>query len=118
MSESRVHRHRNVISVLLTIFSALTFIGGTVLLIALIGSAQAVPGYEMFFQLAGIPNLAGMVLRPVQAVMINLGILLFVVMSAIAALLYTAGRLVARHADLVERVRGLEDRVTALEGQN
>jgi hypothetical protein len=108
----------NPLSLLLYIFAGLAFLLGVVLLIGLIGSAQAVPGYEMFFQLAGIEELAGVVLRPLQAALTNLGILLFVLMLAIAALLFTAGRLVARQVSLAERVRALEEKIAGLGGQS
>lgn len=104
-------KKKNGLSVALYVFSGLALALGVLALLALISSAGAVPGYELFFQMAGIPALAGMILRPLQSALINLGILLFVLMLAIAALLFTAGRLVARQVSVAERVRLLEEKL-------
>lgn len=116
-----VEKHRrwkgNAFSVVLYVFSGLALALGALLLLLLLGAARAVTGYDVFFQLAGIEQLAPAVLRPLQAGLINVGILMFVLMLAIAGLLFTAGRLVARQASLAERVRALEEKIKAFRAQ-
>jgi Na+-translocating ferredoxin:NAD+ oxidoreductase RnfE subunit len=102
---------RNAFGVVLYIFSGLALALGALLLALLLGAARAVTGYDMFFQLAGIEQLAQVVLRPLQAGLINVGIVVFVLMLAIAGLLFTSGRLMARQASLAERVRALEEKI-------
>ena len=105
MSDDVQRKQTSPFSLVLYILSGLVLILGVLLLFMLFGAAQAVTGYDMFFQLAGIEELAQAVLRPLQAGLINISILVFVLMLAIAGLLFTAGRLVARQAGLSERVR-------------
>jgi hypothetical protein len=101
-------------SLVLYIFSGLVLALGVLLFFLLLSAARSVAGYDMFFQLAGIEQLAPLILRPLQAGLINTGILVIVLMLAIAGLLFTVGRLVARQADLAERVRALEAKIEAL----
>ena len=108
---------RNVLSVVLYVFSALALALGALILLLLLGAARAVTGYDMFFQLAGVEQLAPVVLRPLQAGLINIGILVFVLMLAIAGLLFTSGRLVARQARLAARVRALEETINTFRTQ-
>jgi hypothetical protein len=115
--EEHRSRARNAFSVVLYILSALTLALGALLLFLLLGAARAVTGYDIFFQLAGIEQLAQVVLRPLQVGLINVAILVFVLMLAIAGLLFTSGRLVARQASLAERVRALEQKVKMFRAQ-
>ncbi len=102
------------VSVGLYIFSGLALALGVLLLVSLIGASNAVPANQIFFQMMGLGEMAGLVLRPLQSALLNLGILLFVLMSAIAALLFTAGRLAAAQRSLLERVHQLEEKVEAM----
>jgi hypothetical protein len=101
----------------LYIFSAVALALGALLLFMLLGAARAVTGYDMFFQLAGVEQLAPVVLRPLQAGLINVAILVFVLMLAIASLLFTSGRLLARQTTLAERVRVLEEKIETFRAQ-
>ncbi len=113
MSET-IHKKKpaNTLAVILYVFSGLAAALGILLLIAMIsGAAGVVPSFEMFFVMAGLGQIAGLILNPLRSALINLGILLFVLMAAIAALLFTAGKLLTRQATLAERVARLEEKV-------
>ncbi len=112
MSAPSVRTHW--VSVVLYAFSGLALALGVVLLVGLINASNALPANQIFFQMMGLGEIAGLVLRPLQSALINLGIVLFVLMSAIAALLFTAGRLTAAQRSLLGRVRQLESKVEAL----
>ena len=107
----RESKTANPFSVVLYIFSSLAVVLGVVLLFLLLNMARGVGGYDVFFQLAGIQQFAQLILRPLQAGLTNLGILVLVLMLAIASLLFTAGHLVARQARLIERLRVLEGKM-------
>jgi hypothetical protein len=98
----------------LYVFSGLAVVLGVVLLFLLLNTAQAVRGYDIFFQLAGIAQLAQLILRPLQNGLNGMAIFVFILMLVIAVLLFIAGRLVARQARLVERVRVLEEKMEML----
>jgi hypothetical protein len=115
--EEHESRKRSPLSVVLYIFSAVALALGALLLVLLLGAARAVTGYDMFFQLAGVEQLAPLVLRPLQVGLVNVAILVFVLMLAIASLLFTSGRLVARQANLADRVRALEERINTFRAQ-
>ncbi|MCO6450472.1 MAG: hypothetical protein J5I90_06745 [Caldilineales bacterium] len=102
---------RNALSVVLYVGAGLALALGVLLLVALIGAAQAVMGYDIFFQLGGFGQLAQAILRPLQSGLITVGVILFAIMAAIAGLLFTGGRLAARQAGLAERVRLLEEQM-------
>jgi len=97
-----------VYSLVLYIFSGLMVVLGALVFFLLLGAARAVIGYDMFFQFAGLEELAPAILRPMQAGIINMAILILVFMVATAGLLFTVGRLVAQQAKLSERVGALE----------
>jgi hypothetical protein len=77
-------------------------------LLWLLSAPRTVDNFALFFQLAGIEQLAPVFLRPLQTVLTYTGIVVSVLVSMIAALLFAAGRLTARQASLNERVRALE----------
>jgi small-conductance mechanosensitive channel len=112
--ETNKNRKGNTFSIVLYIFSGLALALGAILLFLLLGAARAVTGYDIFFQLAGIAPLAQVILHPLQVGLINVGILVCIFMLAIAGLLFTAGRLIARQASLAERVRVLEEKFETL----
>jgi len=102
---------RSPLSLVLYVFSGLALALGAILLFLLIGTARSVAGYDIFFQLAGVEQLAQVVLRPVQVGPINIGGLVFVLMLAKGGLLFTVGQLVAHQANLTDRVRVLEEKI-------
>lgn len=102
---------KNVLSILLYVFSGVTAALGIFLLVVLLNSAQAVPGYEIFFQMAGLQELAGLFLNPLRSGLINLSIVVFLLMLAIAATLFAGGRMASRQIALAERVRILEEKL-------
>ncbi len=104
----------NVFSLLLYIFSALALASGALLFLLLLGASRSVANSDLFFQLGGLQQLAPLVLRPLQAALINTGVVLFVLLLTIAVLLFAAGRLVTSSADLAKRVRALEDKIKTL----
>jgi hypothetical protein len=101
------------ISVILYLFAGLMLALAILVLIALIGAASALPANQIFFQLFGLGELANLIIRPLQSALINAGILLALLMTALAALLFLAGRMNAAQVRLAERVRQLEEKITA-----
>ena len=101
-------------TLLLYIFSGLVPALGALLFLLLLGAARSVAGYDMFFQLAGLGQLAPLVLRPLQAGLVNIAVLVLVLMLALAALLFAVARLASRQADLAQRVCALEEQVASL----
>jgi cytochrome b subunit of formate dehydrogenase len=99
------------ISTALYVLAGLMLIFSVVLLVILLSTANAVQSYDIYFQMMGIGELAQMILRPLQAGMINLGILVFVVLLIFSVLLAAAGWLLGRQTRLVERVEALERRL-------
>ncbi len=107
-----VERNRTTwISVILYLFAGLLQALAIILLIAMIGAAGALPANQIFFQMFGLGELANMIIRPLQSALINGGIVLAILMTAIAALLFIAGRMNAAQVQLAERVRRLEERI-------
>jgi len=105
-------------SLVLYIFAGGVLTIGIVLLISLLSISAQVMNYELFFQLAGMEQLAQVVLRPLQAGLINTGIVLFALMLVIAALLFSVGRQASQQARLIERVRILEERIEMAQVRN
>lgn len=103
----------NWISVILYGFAGLMLALAILVLIALIGTASALPANQIFFQLFGLGELANLIIRPLQSALINVGILLALLMTALAALLFLAGRMNAAQVRLAERVRRIEERLAA-----
>jgi hypothetical protein len=106
-----INKSYNTFAIILYVCAGLAAAIGVLLLVVMISSASGLPGLEMFFQLAGIGQLAGLVLNPLKSALINLGILLFFLMLAIGVLLFATGKLVARQASLSERVARLEEKL-------
>ncbi|GIV62701.1 MAG: hypothetical protein AB1457_16720 [Chloroflexota bacterium] len=104
----------NWISVILYLFAGLMLALAVLLLIALIGAANALPANQIFFQMFGLGELANLILRPLQSALINAGIVAALLMTAIAALLFIAGRMNTAQTRLSERVRQLEERIASL----
>ncbi len=103
----------NWISIVLYGFAGLMLALAIIVLIAMIGAASALPANQIFFQMFGLGELANLIIRPLQSALINGGILLALLMTAIAALLFMLGRMNAAQVRLAERVRRLEERITA-----
>mgnify|MGYP000162137570 CR=1 FL=1 len=101
------------ISVVLYLFAGLMLALAVIVLISLLGTAAALPANQIFFQLFGFGELANLIIRPLQSALINTGILLSLLMTALAVLLFIAGRLNAAQVRLAERVRRLEERTAA-----
>jgi len=99
------------ISIALYVLAGLMLVFGIVLLVILFSSANSVQSYNIYFQMMGIGDLAQMVLRPLQAGLINLAILIFVVLLIFAVLLACAGWLSVNQTRLVERVAALEQKL-------
>jgi len=103
----------NWISVILYLFAGVMLALAIILLIAMIGAANALPANQIFFQMFGLGELANLIIRPLQSALINAGILAAVLMTAIAAVLFIAGRMNAAQVRLSERVRRLEERMAS-----
>ncbi|MEW6181368.1 MAG: hypothetical protein AB1522_15740 [Chloroflexota bacterium] len=101
------------ISVVLYLFAGLMLALAVIVLISLLGAAAALPANQMFFQMFGLGELANLIIRPLQSALINGGIVLGLLMTAIAVLLFIAGRMNAAQVRLAERVRRLEERLAA-----
>jgi len=106
------------ISIALYVLAGLMLLSGIVLLVILLSSANSMQSYNIYFQMMGIGDLAQMVLRPLQAGMINLAILVFVVLLIFAVLLACAGWLSGRQTRLVERVVALEQKLDVTESKD
>jgi hypothetical protein len=101
---------RNALSVTLYVFSGLALTVGVLALVLLLSASRNVTDYDAFFQLAGIGQLAPLFLRPLQVGLMDIGIGVLFLMVTISGLLFAAGRLAARQAELAERVRALEEK--------
>ena len=99
---------KSVFSLALYALSVLALVMATLTLVGLLSVSHTVNNLDLFFQLAGIGQLAPMFLHPLQAMLTYAGIVVFVLLFAITALLFAAGRLAARQTDLTERISVLE----------
>lgn len=98
----------------LYILSGIMAVLAIVLVIFVISTAQGIMNNDIFLQLTGIGELAPIILQPLRAGLINLGIFLGVIVLAFAAILFVAGRLLARQVQLQSRVESLEEIVRHL----
>ena len=105
------------ISIMLYVFSGLMLVSSVVILMILWSTARSVKGYEAYFWMVGIGEMAQIVLRPLQAGITNLGVLIFVFLLVLSILLASAGWLIARQTSLLERVVDLELRLEDLDQQ-
>lgn len=106
------------IGMALTVLAGLMLIFSVVILVIVLTSAQSIQGYDIYFQMMGMGELAQVVLRPLQAGMINLGILIFIVLLTFSVLLAAAGWLVNRQSRLAARIAALEEKVGDKESQD
>ncbi len=105
---------KSTFSMVLYILSGIMAVLAIVLVIFVISTAQGIMNNDIFLQLAGIGELARIILQPLRAGLINLGIFLGVIVLAFAAILFIAGRLLARQVQLQSRVESLEEIVRHL----
>ena len=108
----------NWISVILYGFAGLILALAILVLISLIGAASALPANQIFFQMFGLGELANLIIRPLQSALVNGGIVLALLMTAVAALLFIAGRLNSNQVRLTERVRLLEEIIHSQHAKN
>jgi len=108
----------NWISVILYGFAGLMLALAILVLISLIGAASALPANQIFFQMFGLGELANLIIRPLQSALINGGIVLALLMTGVAALLFIAGRLNSNQVRLTERVRLLEEIIHSQHAEN
>lgn len=104
----------NWISLILYGFAGLILALAILTLISLIGAASALPANQIFFQMFGLGELANLIIRPLQSALINGGIVLALLMTAIAVLLFLVGRVVARQAILAARLSALEEQIDSI----
>lgn len=101
------------LSMLLYIFACLSLILGIVTILYSVAASRSVISNDIFFQLAGLEEIAQIILRPIQAVIINVGIAISVFLLLFAGLLYAIGRLLDRQGDLIKRIQEIENRVNS-----
>lgn len=106
-----LNRFGTVFSIVLFIVAGLIFVFGVVLLILFINMAKGVTSYSIYFQMVGIVELAQIVLRPLQAGLINMGIIIFVMLLVLSLLMASAGWMIRRQTNLLARVMILEEAV-------
>lgn len=104
----------NWTGVILYGFAGLMLALAILVLISLIGAASALPANQIFFQMFGLGELANLIIRPLQSLLINGGIILFLLMTAIAVLLFFVGQLLARQTGLSARVSELEAQIHSI----
>jgi hypothetical protein len=112
-----LNRFGTVFSIVLFIVAGLIFVFGVVLLLLFINMANGVTGYSIYFQMVGIAELAQIVLRPLQAGLINMGIIIFVMLLVLSLLMASAGWVIRRQTNLLERIIVLEDAVQLTDRQ-
>lgn len=104
----------NWLSVILYGFAGLMLALAILVLISLIGAASALPANQIFFQMFGLGELANLIIRPLQSLLINGGIVLTLLMIAIAVLLFLVGRMTARQAVLSARISQMEAQMRSI----
>jgi len=102
---------KSAFSVALYALSVLALVMATLTLVWLLSVSHTVDNMDLFFQLAGIEQLAPLFLHPLQAVLTCAGIVVFALLFAITAILFATGRLAARQTGLTERIRVLEEKL-------
>ena len=101
-------------SLLLYIFSGLVLILGIAALVLSLSASRSILNNDIFFQLAGFGEIAQLILRPVQAALINVGIVIFLFFLVLAGLLFAVGRLLDRQTSLLKRLEEVENRIESL----
>ena len=105
------NRFGTIFSTILFVIAGLIFVFGVVLLFLFINMANGVTNYSIYFQMVGIVELAQIVLRPLQAGLINMGIIVFVMLLVLSLLMASAGWMIRRQTNLLARVMILEEAV-------
>ena len=101
------------ISMLPYFFAGLSLILGILVTFYSVGASRSVISNDIFFQLAGLEEMAQIILRPIQAVIINVGIAISLFLLLFAGLLYAIGRLLDRQGDLTKRIQEIENRINS-----
>jgi hypothetical protein len=106
-----------LLTIALYVLAAAAALAGVLLLMSILGFAHSMEAQSFLLRVAvGLP-LADLLVGALRSGTQTVAVTIFAVMLAIASLLYVAGVLVARAADLSERVRRLEQRLAELHGQ-
>ena len=100
----------NVMSIICYIVSGALVLTSLVLAVMIAPISHSVMDLQIFFQLTGLETLADALLRPLQALMINAGILIAILTLLLAFIIFLAGRILARQSNLQERIRLLEEK--------
>ncbi len=98
-------------STIFYIAAGVIFVFGVVLLIVFINMANSVVNSNIYFQMLGIGELAQVILRPLQAGLINLGIIVFIILLVLSVVFASAGWIIRRQSSLLARITVLEQKV-------
>ena len=98
------------LSILCYILSGLLAVTAVVLAISIVPLSQSVMNFNIFFQLTGLDALTNALLRPLQGVIINGGIVIAIVTLLLAFIIFMAGRIFGQQANLQDRIRLLEEK--------
>lgn len=105
------NRFGAVFSTIFYIAAGVIFVFGVVLLIVFINMANSVVNSNIYFQMLGIGELAKVILRPLQAGLINLGIIVFIILLVLSVVFASAGWIIRRQSSLFARITVLEEKV-------
>lgn len=108
----------NILSVIFYILAGLCAAGAVIILVWVFSVPGALNNIEGTLSMLGLGAFAGMILNPLKGGLINLGILLAVLVAALAGTLFGLGRLAARQTGLLARVARLEEEMQALGQKN
>ena len=101
----------NVLSIICYVVSGVLLLSTLVLAVMIAPFSHSVMDLQIFFQLTGLETLANALLRPLQALIINAGILIAILTLLLAFIIFLAGRILARQSKLQEQFRLLEEKM-------
>lgn len=108
---NKQQKKSNVLSIICYIISGTLVLTTLVLAVLIAPFSRSVMDLQIFFQLTGLETLANALLRPLQALLINTGILIAILTLLLAFIIFLAGRILAHQSNLQERIQLLEEKI-------